>query len=75
MALLDEVRARRTEPSPAVARAVLAAAEVTEERLAEELDVHRTTVARWLAGTHRPRGANRERYAAVLTALRDEVAR
>jgi len=71
--LVESVRAKRLPP-PAVARAILAAAEVSQGNVADELGVHRVTVARWLAGTRTPRGEVRERYARLLRELEGEVA-
>ena len=71
--LRDEVRMSRRMPAPALARAIRQAAGVSQARLAEELRVHRVTVARWEAGRRRPRGELALRYAALLDELREEV--
>lgn len=71
--LLEEVRSTRGLPSPALARAIREAAGVSQDRLAEELGVHRVTVARWEAGTRRPQGRRLAAYLSLLDALREEV--
>ncbi len=70
MPLIDEVRQARTLPDPQVARMIRVTADVSQERVAQELGVHRMTVARWETGQRRPRGAMRARYAELLQALR-----
>jgi transcriptional regulator with XRE-family HTH domain len=67
--LLSEVRNALRLPPPPVARAIREAAHVTQERLAEELGVHRVSLARWEAGTRAPRGKLRARYAQLLREL------
>lgn len=74
MQLVDEVRVSRTLPSPKVARMIRTTAGVSQERLAQELGVHRMTVARWEAGTRHPRGNYRAAYAGLLAQLRRAVA-
>jgi len=71
--LIRRVRARRRVPPPAVARAVRTAAGVPQDAVADELGVHRVTVARWELGTRRPRGELAQRYADVLECLRKEI--
>ncbi len=70
MPLVDEVRQARTLPEPQVARMIRLSADVSQERIAQELGVHRMTVARWESGLRRPRGAMRARYAQLLRELR-----
>lgn len=67
-ALVSELRRSRL-PAPSLARAIRVSAGVSQVRLAEELGVHRVTVARWEAGTWRPRGPIRERYMKLLHEL------
>lgn len=74
MSLIDEVRATQSLPKPAVARLIRMSAGVSQERLAQELGVHRITVQRWELGHRRPRGGDRVRYARLLQDLRAEVA-
>lgn len=69
--LIDEVRARRPLPAPRVARAIREAAGVSQIRLAQELGVHRMTIARWENGSRSPRAGQRQAYAALLEALRE----
>ncbi len=60
--LLAEVKDAPGLPPPAVARAVREAAGVTQDRMAEELGVHRVTIARWEQdGGRSPRGELRAR--------------
>lgn len=74
MSLIDEVRAAQSLPDPSVARLIRLSAGVSQERLARELGVHRTTLYRWEAGERRPRGNDRVKYVALLRDLRSEVA-
>ncbi len=74
MQLVDEVRANRTLPTPAVARMIRTTAGVSQKRLAQELGVHRMTVVRWEAGTRRPRGSSKAAYAELLGQLQKAVA-
>lgn len=74
MTLLDEVRLAKKLPPPERAKLIRLTAGVSQERLARELGVHRMTVQRWETGERRPSGAHRASYAALLEALRAEVA-
>jgi DNA-binding transcriptional regulator YiaG len=56
-----------------LARAIRQAAEVSQERMAGELGVHRVTVARWETGRRRPRGPLLHAYVALLDALQQET--
>ena len=73
MTLFDEVRTVQGLPRPARARAIREAAGVSQERLAQELNVHRITVHRWEHGERSPRGKTRMAYAELLEGLRNEV--
>ena len=73
-ALLEEVRESLSLPSPPVAREIRQAAGVTQARMAAELQVHETTLARWESGTCTPRGDMRRQYARLLADL-DDAAR
>ena len=73
MTLLEEVRRSRRLPPPDTARKIREAAGVTQERLAQELGVHRMTVHRWETGERTPRGLHRALYAQLLEALHGEV--
>ena len=70
-ALIQECRAVRSLPRPALAREIRRAAGVSQRRLAEELGVHWTTVARWEREERKPRGRLLVAYAELLTQLRD----
>ena len=72
-ALVEEIRAAKRLPSPAMARAIRLAADVSQERIAAELGVHRVTVARWEAGARRPRGQHRAAYAELLRQLQEST--
>ena len=71
--LTAEVLAARRLPPPAVQKAILQAAGVSQARVANELGVHRVSVARWLGGSRRPRGEMRQRYQELLEELQREV--
>jgi DNA-binding transcriptional regulator YiaG len=71
--LVREVRRARRLPPPPLARAIREAADVSQERMAGELGVHRVTVARWETGRRRPRGKLLSSYAALLEKLRQET--
>lgn len=72
MDLRQELRLGRELLAPGVARQIRIGAGVTQTRMAEELDVDRTTVVRWEQGTSLPRGAQLQRYLDLLADLRDE---
>jgi DNA-binding transcriptional regulator YiaG len=72
-ALIDEVRQGQRLPAPRLAAAIRVAAGVTQGRLAEELGVHRVSVARWESGARKPRGKMRAAYARVLEDLKREL--
>lgn len=69
--LAEDCRTMKRLPGPALARAIRVDAGVTQARLAQELGVHWTTVARWEAGRRSPRGRLRLAYAQVLASLRE----
>jgi transcriptional regulator with XRE-family HTH domain len=73
--LLEEVRRARRLPPPALARAIREAAGVSQQRVADELGVHRVSVARWELGRRRPRGQLLVAYNDLLDALRRETQR
>jgi transcriptional regulator with XRE-family HTH domain len=66
---LLEVLRRRDLTRPPFAAAIRQAAGATQDDVAEELEVGRVTVARWEAGSRRPRGKLRDRYASLLEEL------
>lgn len=70
-ALVERVRRAKRLPSPAVARAVRLAANVSQADVAGELGVHRVTVARWESGDRRPSGDLLDRYVQLLADLRE----
>ena len=74
MSLIDQVRATRQMPPPEMARAIRIAAGVSQEALANELEVSRLSIIRWEAGTCRPRGERAARYAELMRALQTELA-
>ena len=66
-----EVRERPRLPARPIAVAIRRAAGISQARLAQELGVHRGTVARWELGIRHPRGARLAAYAALLDELRE----
>jgi DNA-binding transcriptional regulator YiaG len=72
-ALAEQVKQARRLPPPAVARAIRDAAEVSQQAVADELHVHRVSVARWELGQRMPRGKLRLRYIDLLDELREAV--
>ena len=66
----DEIRAERL-PSPLVARAIRESAGVTQIRVAQALNVHRVTVARWESGERQPRRAARAAYMQILHEMQE----
>ena len=71
--LIAEVRANGSIPPPRVARAIRLAAGLSQERMAEELGIDRSLLARWELGERRPRGPRGRAYGHVLAALKREV--
>lgn len=71
--LLDEVRRSRRLPPPPMRREIRKAANLSQARLAQELRVHRVSVARWEAGTRTPKGEMRVAYADLLDELQRMV--
>jgi transcriptional regulator with XRE-family HTH domain len=69
--LIEQVKAARRLPPPAVARAIRDAAGVSQQQLADELGVNRVTIARWELGTRTPGGQLRLRYFDLLEQLRE----
>jgi DNA-binding transcriptional regulator YiaG len=69
--LIEAARARRSLPSPDLAKAIRRAAGVTQAEVAAELGVDPLTVYRWEAGRRRPRGRYAEAYSALLNQLRE----
>jgi transcriptional regulator with XRE-family HTH domain len=71
--LVEEIRQARRLPPPPLAKAIREAAGVSQQRLADELGVHRVSVARWELGLRRPRGRLLVAYIDLLDALRAEA--
>jgi DNA-binding transcriptional regulator YiaG len=67
--LADEVRSKPKLPVPAVRKAIRDKAEVPQDRMAQELGVHRVTFLRWERGDRTPRGAHLSAYARLLREL------
>lgn len=65
--LVDEVL--ETRRLLARGRDIRLCADVTQERMAAEIPVDRTTLGRWEAGTALPSGRARARYLEVLRSL------
>ena len=72
-ALVEEVRQARRLPPRGVAKAIRVSAGISQERMAEELAVHRSTVLRWEQGQRRPRGRLLGAYSELLESLRAAV--
>jgi DNA-binding transcriptional regulator YiaG len=75
--LLKEIRQARRQarrlPPPHQAKAIRQAAGVSQQRLADELGVHRVSVARWELGQRRPRGQLLLAYTNLLDVLQREA--
>jgi DNA-binding transcriptional regulator YiaG len=74
MKMLDPVKARdlvriRRMAALGTARAIREAAGLSLTELANEIDVHRTTIHRWEQGARRPSGAGALRYLRALDEL------
>lgn len=69
--LAEELSFVRRLPSPVMRKAIRETAGVSQQRIADELQVHRVTVARWESGARHPRGPILERYSLLLAELKD----
>lgn len=74
MDVIQQVRAARALPAPAIARALRQAAGLSQGQVAEHLGVHRLTLHRWETGANRPRGQHLADYAALVADLQRELA-
>jgi DNA-binding XRE family transcriptional regulator len=72
MSLVEEVRAGKLPPRE-IAREIRCAAGASQERMADELHVHRMTIARWESGQRTPRGKLRADYARLLAELQSVI--
>lgn len=72
--LVEKVRLRLELPPPAECRAIRVRARASQEEVAEVVGVTRETIARYEAGTRRPRGTQLETYLTVLRVLARESA-
>jgi transcriptional regulator with XRE-family HTH domain len=70
MTLAEQVKVRRSLPTPAAAAAILADADVTMRQVALEIDCAPTTIRRYLSG-RRLRPQTAEKLARVLAELVD----
>ncbi|WP_395243382.1 helix-turn-helix domain-containing protein [Agromyces sp. MMS24-K17] len=73
MDVIDEARARRSLPAPALAKAIREAAGVSQSAVARTLGVNRMTISRWEAGFCRPSPEHLNAYSDVLRALEAET--
>jgi DNA-binding transcriptional regulator YiaG len=73
--LRSQARAAIDLPPPAKCQAIREAAGVSRAQLAMALSVSEASVAYYERGLRTPRGENRIRYVAALTALREEMTR
>lgn len=71
--LVTEVQRERQLPSARVLRGIRQTAGVSQQRLADELGVHRVSVARYELGLRRPHGAILVRYLALLEQLQVQL--
>jgi transcriptional regulator with XRE-family HTH domain len=71
--LVAEVQRERQLPSARVLKGIREMAGVSQQRLADELGVHRVSVARWEIGTRRPHGELLGRYLELLEALQVQL--
>jgi DNA-binding transcriptional regulator YiaG len=71
--LVAEVRTARAGFSPEEARRIRLTASISQARVADAMDVDRTTIARWESGDMRPRGEQWTRYQRLLAELQREV--
>jgi DNA-binding transcriptional regulator YiaG len=71
--LLAELQRERQLPSARILKGIREMAGVSQQRLADELGVHRVSVARWEIGTRRPHGELRDAYLSLLEQLRVEL--
>lgn len=69
--LINELEVERRLPPLALRKALRVSAGVSQQRLADELRVHRITVARWELGRRTPRGEHLRRYVSLLEGLRE----
>lgn len=70
--LVARARTRRRLPPPEVRRLIRERARVSQEELAQALEVSRTALTRWEGGTRCPQGANLDRYLEALDRLMAE---
>ena len=70
--LLREARSRRSLPDPPIRRLLRERVGVSQEAVAQMLDVSRPTVTRWESGRRTPRGALLRGYADLLERLADQ---
>lgn len=68
----DDVRARRSLPSPATRRAIREEAGMSRASVARACGVTEGAVRHWEDGTRRPSGQRLHAYAAALRAMRGE---
>ena len=72
-ALVEEIRARRRLPSPALRRALRREAGIAQDAAASHIGVHRVTLARWESGAT-PRAKHLGPYLRFLDTLEQEAA-
>lgn len=68
-AMKRKAKAVRHLPTPAMRRAIRVEAGLTQEDVAEPLEVQRETVSRWEAGKRTPRGRLLIQYAELLAEI------
>lgn len=69
-----KIAARKTLPPPRLRRMLREDLGLTQEDIAQVLDVHRETVARWERGEAYPSGKHLVAYVELLQRLKSQVA-
>lgn len=69
--VVEKALALRSLPAPPERRAIRERARVSQDDIGADIGVTRAAVARWEAGTRRPRGEHLVRYAELLDQLRE----
>lgn len=69
--LVDQAKASFALPAPAMQKAILEQAGVSEVDVSKVVGAHRVTVNRWVMGHRRPTGELLTKYVALLAELRE----
>lgn len=68
--LAQRLEAATKLPAPRTRRAIRNDAGISQQEIADEIGVHRMTIARWEAGTHQPRGDRLVQYFQIIEQMR-----